>query len=96
MCGCRDTIEAVGKSAYSAMSTRYHPSPRNLMDIMELGAIGEMVGGVAVIASLIYIGLQVRQSIGKPPSGTRSRRTNCRVSLRETPSRPFSLSLTLP
>ncbi len=31
------------------------------MDIMELGAIGELVGGVAVIASLIYVGLQVRQ-----------------------------------
>ncbi len=32
------------------------------MDIMELGAIGELVGGVAVIGSLIYVGLQVRQN----------------------------------
>ncbi len=32
------------------------------MDIMDLGAIGELVGGVAVIASLVYVGLQVRQS----------------------------------
>ncbi len=32
------------------------------MDIMALGAIGELVGGVAVIGSLIYVGLQVRQS----------------------------------
>ena len=32
------------------------------MDIMELGAIGELVGGVAVIASLIFVGLQVRQN----------------------------------
>ncbi len=32
------------------------------MDIMELGAIGEMVGGIAVIGSLLYVGLQVRQS----------------------------------
>ncbi len=32
------------------------------MDIMELGAIGEFVGGLAVIASLIFVGLQVRQS----------------------------------
>ena len=31
------------------------------MNIMELGAIGELVGGVAVIASLIYVGAQVRQ-----------------------------------
>ncbi len=32
------------------------------MNIMELGAIGELVGGVAVIASLIYLSLQIRQS----------------------------------
>ncbi len=32
------------------------------MNIMELGAIGELVGGVAVIGSLLYVGLQVRQS----------------------------------
>lgn len=32
------------------------------MDLMELGAIGELVGGVAVIGSLIYLALQVRQS----------------------------------
>ncbi len=31
------------------------------MDIMELGAIGEMVGGVAVLATLIYLAVQVRQ-----------------------------------
>ena len=31
------------------------------MNIMELGAIGELVGGVAVIASLVFVGLQVRQ-----------------------------------
>ncbi len=32
------------------------------MDIMELGAIGELVGGVAVIATLIYLAVQVRQN----------------------------------
>ncbi len=31
------------------------------MGIMELGAIGELVGGIAVIASLIFVGFQVRQ-----------------------------------
>ena len=31
------------------------------MDIMELGAMGELVGGVAVIGSLLYLALQVRQ-----------------------------------
>ena len=30
------------------------------MTITELGAIGELVGGVAVIGSLIFVGLQVR------------------------------------
>jgi hypothetical protein len=32
------------------------------MNIMELGAIGELVGGVAVIASLIFVGVQVRKN----------------------------------
>ena len=32
------------------------------MNIMELGAIGELVGGAAVIATLVYLGLQVRHS----------------------------------
>jgi len=31
------------------------------MDIMELGAIGELVGGIAVVVSLIYVGLQLKQ-----------------------------------
>ena len=32
------------------------------MDIMELGAIGELVGGVAVVGPLLFVGFQVRQS----------------------------------
>ncbi len=32
------------------------------MNILELGAIGELVGGVAVVATLIYLALQVRQN----------------------------------
>lgn len=31
------------------------------MDIAELGAIGELVGGVAVVASLVFVGVQVRR-----------------------------------
>lgn len=31
------------------------------MDIIELGAIGELVGGVAVLATLAYLAAQVRQ-----------------------------------
>ncbi len=30
------------------------------MDIMELGAIGELVGGIAVLVTLVYLALQVR------------------------------------
>ena len=30
------------------------------MDIMELGAIGELVGGVAVLVTLVYLAVQVR------------------------------------
>ena len=32
------------------------------MDIMELGAVGELVGGVAVIATLVYLAAQIRQN----------------------------------
>jgi len=32
------------------------------MDIIELGAIGELVGAVAVVGSLLFVGLQVRQA----------------------------------
>ena len=32
------------------------------MNIMELGAIGELVGGFAVIASLVFVGFQVRHN----------------------------------
>jgi hypothetical protein len=31
------------------------------MDILELGAIGELVGGVAVVGSLLFVGVQIRQ-----------------------------------
>ena len=33
------------------------------MDIIALGAIGELIGGVAVVATLIYLAVQVRHSI---------------------------------
>ena len=32
------------------------------MSIQDLGAIGEMIGGVAVILTLIYLALQIRQT----------------------------------
>lgn len=32
------------------------------MDIVELGTIGELMGGVAVVGSLISVGIQLRQT----------------------------------
>lgn len=32
------------------------------MDILELGAIGELVGGAAVLVTLIYLAVQIRQN----------------------------------
>ncbi len=32
------------------------------MDIAALGAIGELVGGLAVVASLLYVGAQIKQN----------------------------------
>ena len=32
------------------------------MTVMELGALGEFVGSIAVIATLIYLALQIRQN----------------------------------
>ena len=32
------------------------------MDIMELGAVGELVGGVAVSGALIYLAVEVREN----------------------------------
>lgn len=33
------------------------------MDIQDLGAIGELIGGIAVIASVIYLAIQIRHGI---------------------------------
>lgn len=51
------------------------------MDIMELGAIGELVGGVAVIASLIYVGYQVRETRTAMRASAAQARTDLGVSL---------------
>jgi hypothetical protein len=34
------------------------------MTLMEWGAIGELIGGIAIIVSLIYVGIQVNDSAG--------------------------------
>ena len=32
------------------------------MTIQDWGAVGEIIGGIAIIISLIYVGLQIRQN----------------------------------
>jgi len=41
------------------------------MTLLELGALGELVGGVAIIVSLIYVGRQLRQSNSMARSAVR-------------------------
>jgi hypothetical protein len=40
------------------------------MTIQELGALGEMIGGIAIILSLIYVGAQIRQNTKATKSAT--------------------------
>ena len=47
------------------------------MTIIELGALGEFVGAIAVVATLIYLAVQIRQN-------TRSMDANRRLALAQT------------
>jgi len=40
------------------------------MTISELGALGELVGGIAIIISLIYVGIQIRQGASASRAAT--------------------------
>ena len=40
------------------------------MTLQDLGALGELVGGLAIIVSLVYVGLQIRQSTAASRSAT--------------------------
>lgn len=40
------------------------------MTIQDWGSVGELVGGLAIIISLLYVGLQVRQSTGATRAAT--------------------------
>lgn len=44
-------------------SWREEHKPRQNMSIQDLGAIGELVGGVAVIASVLYLAVQIRHGL---------------------------------
>lgn len=53
------------------------------MSIVELGALGEFVGALGVVASLIYVGVQVRQN-------TRVVRSEMRLGLAEAMADVFN------
>ena len=40
------------------------------MSLQDWGAIGELIGGVAIIVSLLYVGLQIRQSTNASRAAT--------------------------
>ncbi len=40
------------------------------MEIQDLGAIGDLIGGVAIIVSLIYVGVQIKQSTAASRAAT--------------------------
>ena len=40
------------------------------MTMQDWGAVGELVGGLAIIVSLVYVGLQIRQSTQASRAGT--------------------------
>ena len=41
------------------------------MTLLELGALGELIGGIAIIVSLIYVGRQLKQSNSMARSAVR-------------------------
>ncbi len=47
------------------------------MSIMELGALGEFVGAIAVVATLVYLAIQIRQN-------TRAMEESKRLALAQT------------
>ena len=57
------------------------------MSILELGALGEFVGALAVVATLIYLTIQVRQSKEAMQENSRLARAAVSVQTRSWPTR---------
>jgi hypothetical protein len=51
------------------------------MSIMELGALGEFLGSIGVVASLIYVGYQVKEARKSVRAATAQARTDVGVQL---------------
>jgi hypothetical protein len=59
---------AGGRSARSVG----RPHRRRVVSIQDLGSLGELVGGIAVVVSLVYLALQIRQNTRQVEQNTRS------------------------
>jgi hypothetical protein len=66
------------------------------MTLLEWGALGEIVGGIAIIVSLIYVGMQLKQSNSMARSETRqeisSSMSNWALTLASSPSLAEAMS----
>ena len=62
------------------------------MSLQDLGSIGELVGGFAIVVSLIYVALQIRQNTRQVSENTRSvQRDSWRNSVQDANSWRYSL-----
>ncbi len=48
------------------------PTRRSVVSIQDLGSLGEFLGGVAVVVSLVYLALQIRQNTRQVVQNTRT------------------------
>jgi hypothetical protein len=66
-------VEGRGKGGDTDVSTADQPIPdgEGNMTIMELGALGEFIGAIAVVATLVYLAIQIRQNTHTMEEGKR-------------------------
>ena len=57
------------------------------MDLTQLANLGEFIGGVAVLVTLVYLAVQVRQNTAQQSEGARAARLGATLSTREAFSR---------
>jgi hypothetical protein len=66
-------VEGRGTGGDTDVSTADQPIPdgEGNMTIMELGALGEFIGAIAVVATLVYLAIQIRQNTHTMEEGKR-------------------------
>ena len=61
----------------------------DVMSIIELGALGEFVGAIAVVFTLGYLALQLRQNTRMMRANIRQLQTQCQVEVNRLMAEPF-------